>query len=735
MSKKLTEIIMRNIKGQDSVQQLTGKDIICGPNGVGKTTRLQALGISLLGYVPGQGKKAEETFKHSNSDTMEVGLRTEDFSFTREFKKKSTRNKDGSTKVSIQQSLNVSPSKGESKIAEKEARILAELGNFPVMLDFNEFLNLSDSKRREFIYNLAGFKSEEWTKAKVKGYLEEKLLTMDLEVNNPEQFEIMKELISEVLKEYPENYDVSTGLQSMIDWAKVKLSYWNDEKKKSVGAVKKLAELKNQLTETDRNLKTNKVELERLQSELIKAEKQISEDTQKKKNIDLRLNKIEQLKKEIEVENNKQNTLNTAELETSLKAEKAKLKKVDNSNKINELNANITKLQSELKKIISDKDEVKDKGIELKTKIDTLKDTLSKINGIELEKDNIAKEGTETTKKVHRCVLDGRIKCEKDFTPFIKHTEGEIKTLSLQKDILLDTYEELKKKSENTNSHITEFSKEINNLVEAERAANKWNNDIMTNISNIEAKISESKSFDVRKQDRIQSLKKDLEKYQNEPIEAIAPLDMLQKQTEGLRSQIATLKTKIHEEEEARTTLSNLKSSMIDSKKADYYSVSCKSLDDVLGAKGLQGELVKETLEPIQNDIQSNLSTMGIANEFYFSTESEAGKEIFQFGWKDKFGDKRNFDALSTGQQMMLLIAILTTFIEKSNPAVRILAIDNIENLDSNNLKKVLDGLNKLSDRLDNIILSGVIAAADIEGFKVWNLTENTTDEVEGMVS
>ena len=120
---------------------------------------------------------------------------------------------------------------------------------------------------------------------------------------------------------------------------------------------------------------------------------------------------------------------------------------------------------------------------------------------------------------------------------------------------------------------------------------------------------------------------------------------------------------------------------------------------------------------------------MGIENKFYFSTNSDTGKEIFQFGWINKFGDKRNFDALSTGQQMILLIAMLTTFIEKASPACRILAIDNIENLDSGNLKNVLDGLNKLSDKLDNIILAGVIDIGEANGFTIWNLGNEEVSE------
>ncbi len=707
MSKKLTEIIMHNIKGQNTTQQLTGKDIICGPNGIGKTTRLQALGIALMGYVPGQGKKTDETFKLSNSDSMEVGLKTDDFSFSREFKKKVSKNKDGSTKVTISQNVNVSPSKGESKITEKEARIMAELGNLPVMLDFNEFLGLSDSKRREFIYNLAGFNSAEWNKERVREYIEKSLVTIELEVNNPEQLEVVKEVIGEAMNEYPENYDISMGLQSMIDWTKTKLSYWNDEKKRSQATVQKLAELKNQLSETDRNLKANKDELENFQSDLVNVEKQISEDTQKKKNIDARFEKIESLKRSIENENSKQCTIDIAATDSSILAAKEKIKQVDNSNKIVEVQKQISDIILKLKPIAADKEDVKTKGIEIRAQIDSTRKTLESVKGVG-----------------KTCVLDTKIKCDKDFSKFIEHTEGQIKIWEIQKDILAQTFKELNEKETALKNDKDKLNQEIQELQQEELDTNRANNILNSEINKLENLMNQAKSFDEVKQQKINNLQADLEKLQNEKIEPIAPLDILQKQADGIRTQISALKEKIQEQDQARTTLSNLKSSMIDSKTAEYYAISFKSLDDTLGAKGLQGELVKETLEPIQSEIQANLNAMGIENEFYFSTESEGGKEIFQFGWNDRFGEKRNFDALSTGQQMILLIAMLTTFIDKADPACRILAIDNIENLDNENFKKVITGLNKISAKLDNIILSGVITVTEADGFKVWNLAE-----------
>lgn len=55
---KLNLIGARNLKGQDFVQELTGRDLLVGPNGGGKTSRLDALRLLLLGYVPIRGNRS-----------------------------------------------------------------------------------------------------------------------------------------------------------------------------------------------------------------------------------------------------------------------------------------------------------------------------------------------------------------------------------------------------------------------------------------------------------------------------------------------------------------------------------------------------------------------------------------------------------------------------------------------------------------------------------------------------
>ena len=85
---KIKLIRFKNFKGSTGSQELTGVDLFVGRNGAGKTTRLQAVALSMVGYIPGKGKKAESVFRFATGDSMSAGLTMENgFSFDRTFEK------------------------------------------------------------------------------------------------------------------------------------------------------------------------------------------------------------------------------------------------------------------------------------------------------------------------------------------------------------------------------------------------------------------------------------------------------------------------------------------------------------------------------------------------------------------------------------------------------------------------------------------------------------------------
>lgn len=707
----LKEIRMSGIKGQNATQILTGRDIIIGPNGSGKTTRMQAMSLAALGYVPERGKTLESTFELASEDTMSVCLVSDSVEVVREYKKSSKLNANGATDVKISQSITLSPNMGETTIKQKEQRIKEELGDFPTMLDFSSFIELTDIKKRDFIYNLSGDQFT-WDKDRIAQHLRDAVLRAELLQNNPEMYEVMQKNYDETMKQFSANVDVQSGLLAMSEHAKERLSYWKKEKNNADAAVRKLTELKNRSSETDRNIAENQEKLKAMGEEKDKL-----------------TNELAQIKAHNGIVKQKQ-----AELE-AIKAELESLdKNADSETWIENLRSTIDK-GSELLKECDDDVKNEQKKVEVLT--ENREDLLRRIQEkktylVKIEADKTAYNATiksnnelidSITQNQGYCAFSKEIPCGHDFSGFIMERQN----------IIDDLYDKVDAIDMDRGIHEEELAK-------MEEEASSLKIDITT------SQMTVSKGLDAKNSllDKIHAARQQLQDLENlSPIiasktaqkeEIQAWLDENPEKAEqhhvalieDAKAKIEALQDTIDEQKKIRNDIINIKANIIDSKTAAYEQECWNQIATAIGQKGIQGDMVKEMLDPLRNLIDEKLQGMGMNHRFYFETESDRGKEIFRFGWIDR-GAKRPFNALSQGEMLMLLIALMTTIIERSNPPIKILAIDNINHLDRKNLQRVIDGLNEAGKNMDNIILAGTpeLTGADAPNWTVWNLADD----------
>ncbi|URZ15474.1 hypothetical protein [Clostridium felsineum] len=709
---KIKEVTMNGFKNNNIVQELTGFDLFTGHNGKGKSSRLQAVALAMMGYIPQYGKTLADIYKLASDKEINVGLKLDNFSFDRSILRKiTTKRKTGEKEIKYGEELTLVPSLGEKKIADKEARIKSELGNFPMMIDFQEFLNMSDTEKRKFIYSITGVNANTWNKDSIQKYLENKLLTLELQVKKPDQYEGMRILIDEVMNDYVDGIDVQVAIENLVYRAKEKLSYYKENALKTEGTVQKLAELKNS-TNVDGDFKEVQDELKSLQDKLLQTEKLISTSIERKKVIDNRLNKINIIK--IEVTNlerfkpaNDLDSLNNKIKELNLQV---KNESVNYDDKIKEVVDKIQKLQSELPEKQNEAQEIIRKGTEKKTVIETYEKSLN----------DIACHGG-------KCLVDARIKCNKDFAKFKAYAEDLVKDARIEKDNLLNKYKCVKAEIIEIQNEIKALENKRHSILSEERELNNKNTSINNEILKVTSQINSIKTDIKLNAEKLKIKKDELSNLQNEmaTTEPAAPIDALQKQAAALRNTIKTFEDESKLQEKSKNDYENLKKVMLENKTSELNVVLLNQLIDALGAKGLQGEIMKQGLEPLKSLVQENLNLLGIKNEFSFICESEKGKEVFQFGWINEKKSFVDFNALSTGQQMMLLIAFLTAVIEKKSPKLKVLMIDNLNDLDSINLKNVLSGLKSLSSKFDNILIAGIVnQKIDMDGLKVWDLDE-----------
>ena len=129
---------MHNVS--DKTYQLGRMNYFRGPNGVGKSTVMQAIQLALLGYIPGTDKKKSAIFHHSNGHHMSVELVLEG----------------GSNKITINRTWT---RKGKDIVATvntvpEDIDIEAIIGELALpILNFNDFIGMTSNKLKDWFIN------------------------------------------------------------------------------------------------------------------------------------------------------------------------------------------------------------------------------------------------------------------------------------------------------------------------------------------------------------------------------------------------------------------------------------------------------------------------------------------------------------------------------------------------------------------------------------------------------
>ena len=164
---KITEISIHGMHNvDDKTYTLRDLNYLFGKNGAGKSTVMQALQLTLLGYIPGTDKNKTAIFRHANGKMMSVSVKfdTGDY-ITRTYAKVGT---------SISEDIS-------NTIDSK--RVLADI-ELPIF-NFNEFANMTANKLKDWFINfLPDFNTDiDWKEelTDVAPQITEKNLTYSLE--------------------------------------------------------------------------------------------------------------------------------------------------------------------------------------------------------------------------------------------------------------------------------------------------------------------------------------------------------------------------------------------------------------------------------------------------------------------------------------------------------------------------------------------------------------------------
>lgn len=123
---KVTTLKAENFKGQCFAHTLEPVTVFVGPNFAGKTARLDAVTLGLLGYVPRLGKRNQDAFQYASGKRMSVTIETDKGTYERTW----------------EQGKSISYTGHDGPLIE------------PVLLDAAEYFALSERERMKLVFRL-----------------------------------------------------------------------------------------------------------------------------------------------------------------------------------------------------------------------------------------------------------------------------------------------------------------------------------------------------------------------------------------------------------------------------------------------------------------------------------------------------------------------------------------------------------------------------------------------------
>lgn len=143
----ITKILSEGFKGLSFAQDLKQFNLFCGPNGVGKSARTEALAIAVMGYNPRDQKKrpGDIVATHGAGDEFVVGFQIETDNLAQTFSRRFKKTDKGGT-------MDCYCNKTPQKASQVEAT-LYKIGN-PRVFDLAAFNALSDAGKIGRLFEL-----------------------------------------------------------------------------------------------------------------------------------------------------------------------------------------------------------------------------------------------------------------------------------------------------------------------------------------------------------------------------------------------------------------------------------------------------------------------------------------------------------------------------------------------------------------------------------------------------
>jgi exonuclease SbcC len=654
---RIKKLITSNTKGQNINEELGGRDIYLGPNGSGKTTRLESLMGGILGYVPHRGKSLDSLFSMCSGDQMNITLETESLTWTRTIEEKSTKKKSTGEKVfSLSSTTSIFPPRTEKTEDERRDRISNEVGNFSLMFDLSEFLGMSEEKQRSFIFALSPIDAK-WTKDAVLNAL-----------TNPTS--ALKIQLTQI---WSDNQSIHDNIAIMLNWCKEQLKELKKKLKDSSATKETLLKQKQEIGDPKSTTELRE-EITKAREQLLDIEKQIAAGRERNNERMRILNEISKLQSEP-----KESIGIVPDINELIKTSDT-------------LQQMLTKAKEEVIGTQSELDSKRNKYASMAQEFAALE---AKLSSIESQK--------QTTKSFKNICPVTKKHCKVDFSEIIAEWDEEIKQLKLAVKKSKSQLEIMAKEGTSISVVLRDKQKAVEQgqslLIAAERAIGEG--------ELIKHKHEVQIEYQKKAEERVDELNRRIAQLD------IPDISLLEKTRYGIQERIPALELEIKKQDEILTVRKSFEKAKIaeieTQEEVEAFDRACHDL----GPNRLQGEVLSGSLGSLVD--KANQLLAGVSKSFNLRIElqDKNDKPCFKMFWQKSEDVRIPFESLSGGEKIIFSVALISALVILKNPPVKAICIEASE-VDTHNLSTLLEAINQMGTEIDNFVVATHVSPSEM---------------------
>lgn len=658
---------LENMNGITVTEEIEDMILFTGSNGAGKSTRLTALLLALLGYVPDGPKRAKDIMAYATAKEMRVSLDGPMLAIERKFS--GTRSA-GKTSITVQpETDDFRNDKATDK--EKNARILNEIGGEPFALDLGAFSAMNQNQQREYILKLCASEDHEDPLELIYCRLEEN--SMD-----PEQDPIHDIFRAQEIRGQSEEVLPIVLSNSLAILRSRKLKLEKD--------IRDLKETARHLAKEKRDINTSAESIRETKAAIAAVQKDL-EDVAKEKG--------------------KTETAGTAQasLESQVKSLRRQLddKASSLALHINSDLAAVAEWQEAARNrqghLIKRLEELRQGIPQARERIDLLQEDLDKARQRETEERVRIRNAQARADLLQEGQCPIGFKCPFPPTDFRESQEASIRKIGY--------FSKGHKIAQETIGILSNQMAELRTIVaDLEREERDLEHQRVNLASEVQTSMIEQAT--IAEMDSIREQIAELEK-RGEAGEVITGDEVLDAKEQGLRARLHELNEALEDKEIQKANEISFARALEDRSTYERWLEVIKEALEILGPKGLQSEAAKKASGPFLDSVNEIMSHFDL--KAYVETERK-GTPIFEMGLEHNSHGRRPWAVLPKSFRAIMGCAIGLAVFQLTESKKSILVVDDLEHLDPRTRASFLE---VISDQIKAGSLDLFVGAGSIE--------------------